>query len=570
MRRDRGLPVLREKELLAAGVDVGPLRRITVVLGRAGGGKWHVPAKDAGWRSHCRYAQHLTGSPLALLDVCEHVCRHCAPVVSVEPGEEALWRAAADVVAADGRVRRLEEQEAGPRSWEGYARVLWEAARHRDAEIRRELEAWTADPSVGAGARQMLKAWSGVLERSEAVLVIWRAAAPAAREVTSVSGACDAVAADETVQRAGQELAAAVLRSRWAEPFDVWAAVRRAWSGVRDQGGEATAARAAAMRAVEAVWGGLRVRDVTALPEPALVAGAGFASPAQWADAEFQHRWQQYMVDCCDRLEEALGAATGDGGDGWQLVLVSGWPLTSKRDAELAYLAQYEQHGPAVPFGGRRTGYGVEPDHAVVLAVPRFAARHAADHTRDDRQRVVLGPELVAGTAGPDERDVLALLRGAYPYLSVDAEGDGPGAGPTAMVTTARAVRRAAQLGRRAAYSGPDSMEVYNDLVVGKYSWVPDDEHPGPAAAEMENLPVHWLKDWMLCLDVECGMRDETVLHRLYGTVTSYEPGTGRVGFSPTGGHPAILVPVHRIVALTGDRQRRSDGQVPAYEPYEG
>ncbi|MFG2684138.1 hypothetical protein [Streptomyces sp. NPDC048392] len=65
-------------------------------------------------------------------------------------------------------------------------------------------------------------------------------------------------------------------------------------------------------------------------------------------------------------------------------------------------------------------------------------------------------------------------------------------------------------------------------------------------------------------------MRDETVLHRLYGTVTSYAPGTGRVGFSPTGGHPAIPVPVHRIVALTGDRQRRGNGQAPAHEPYEG
>ncbi|MFC8784931.1 hypothetical protein [Streptomyces nigra] len=188
---------------MAAEVDVGPLRRITVVLGRAGGGKWHVPAKAAGWRSHCRYAQHLTGSSLALLDVCEQVCRRCAPLVRVEPGEEALWRAAADVVAADGRVRRLQEQEAGPRSWEGYARVLWEAARHRDAEVRRGLEAWTADPSVGAGARQMLKAWAGVLERSEAVLAGWRAAAPAAREVTSVSGACDAVAAGGDVQRTG-------------------------------------------------------------------------------------------------------------------------------------------------------------------------------------------------------------------------------------------------------------------------------------------------------------------------------------------------------------------------------
>jgi hypothetical protein len=373
-----------------------------------------------------------------------------------------------------------------------------------------------------------------VVCRSETALAGWRAAAPAARSAMSVSGACDAVAADGTVQQEGMQLAAAVLRSRWAEPFDVWSAVRRAWSGVRDQGGGAPAARTAAMRAVEAVWGGARVRDVTALPEPALVAGAGFASPGQWADAEFQHRWQQYVLDCCGRLEEALGSATGDGGDGWQLVRVSGWPLTRKRDAELAYLAQYEQHGPTVPFGGRRTGYGVEPDHAVVLAVPRFAAGHSAEHTRDDRQRVILGPELVAGSAGSDERDVLALLRGAYPYLPADTEGDGPGARPTAMVTAARAVRRAAQLGRRAAYSGPDSMEVYNDLVVGKYSWVPDDEHPGPAAAEMEELPVHWLKDWMLCLDVECGVRSETVLHRLYGTVTSYEPGTGRVGFSAT------------------------------------
>ncbi|MFD7957235.1 hypothetical protein ACFV4X_27560 [Streptomyces ardesiacus] len=488
VRRDRGLPVLRERELLVARVNVGPLRRITVVLGRAGGGKWHVPAKSAGWRSHCRYAQHLTGSPLVLLDVCEHVCRRCAPVVRVEPGEEVLWRAAAEVVAADRRVRTLEEQEAGPRSWEGYARVLWEAARHRDAEVRRALGPWTADPSAGAGARQLLTAWSGVLERSESVLAGWRAAAPAAREVTSVSGACDAVAAGGDVQRTGRELAAAVLPSRWGQPFDVWAAVRRAWSGARDQGGEAAAARAAAMRAVEAAWGGMRVRDVTALPEPALVAGAGFTSPAQWADAEFGHRWQQYVVDCCERLEEALRGAPAGGSDGRQL-LVSGWPLTSKRDAELAYLAQYEQHGPAVPFGGRRTGYGVEPDHAVVLAVPRFAARHAAEHTRDDGQRIVLGPELVAGGAGPDERDVQALLRGAYPYLPADAEGDGPGARPTAMVTTARAVRRAAQLGRRAAYRGPTRWRSTTTWSSARTAGFPTTSTPAPQPPRWRTSP---------------------------------------------------------------------------------
>ncbi|WP_093895604.1 hypothetical protein [Streptomyces sp. Ncost-T10-10d] len=436
--------------------------------------------------------------------------------------------------------------------------------------MRGRLEPWAGDPSVGAGARQMLQAWSAVLERSETVLARWRAAAPAARSATSVSGACDAVAADGEVQREGLQLAAAVLKSRWAVPFEAWAAIRRAWSGVRDQGGEAGAARAAAMRAVEAAWGGARVSDVTALPEPALVAGARFSSPAQWADAEFQHRWQQYVLDCCDKLEEALQGAPGKGGDGQQLMLVTGWPLTRQQDAELAYLAQYEQYGPTVPFGSRRAGYSIEPDHAVVLAVPGFAARHAADHTRDDQQRIALGPDLPAGTAGPDERDVLALLRGAYPYLPADAADDGAGARPTAMVTTARAVRRD-QRNQRVGYSGhDDSLEVYNDLVVGKYSWVPDDDHPGPAAAVLEKQPIHWLKDWVLCLDVERGSRPETFLHRLYGTVTSYQPDTGRVMFVPTGGHPAIAVPVHRIVALTGDRRRRSEGQVPAHEPYDG
>ncbi|MFH8736553.1 MULTISPECIES: hypothetical protein [unclassified Streptomyces] len=108
-------------------------------------------------------------------------------------------------------------------------------------------------------------------------------------------------------------------------------------------------------------------------------------------------------------------------------------------------------------------------------------------------------------------------------------------------------------------------MEVYNYLVVGKYSWVPDDAHPGPAAAEMENLLIHWLKDWMLCLDIECGLRTASAVRHS----DLLRARAGRVGFSPAGGHPAISVPVHQIVALTGDRQRRSDGQVPAHEPYE-
>ncbi|MFB0620260.1 hypothetical protein [Streptomyces sp. AGS-58] len=48
--------------------------------------------------------------------------------------------------------------------------------------------------------------------------------------------------------------------------------------------------------------------------------------------------------------------------------------------------------------------------------------------------------------------------------------------------------------------------------------------------------------------------------------MTYFEADTGRVGFSPTGGHPAVALPVHRIVALSGDRQRRGPGQVAAHE----
>lgn len=114
---------------------------------------------------------------------------------------------------------------------------------------------------------------------------------------------------------------------------------------------------------------------------------------------------------------------------------------------------------------------------------------------------------------------------------------------------------------------GLESIERYNDLVVGAYIWVPDDDHPGAAAAELANLPFHWLREWTLWVGVECGSRPDTALHRLYGTVTFFEPDAGQMGFSPTGGHPAVALPVHRIVALSGDRQRRGPGQVPAHEP---
>ncbi|MGW4690675.1 hypothetical protein ACWEPM_38165 [Streptomyces sp. NPDC004244] len=43
-----------------------------------------------------------------------------------------------------------------------------------------------------------------------------------------------------------------------------------------------------------------------------------------------------------------------------------------------------------------------------------------------------------------------------------------------------------------------------------------------------------------------------------------------RLVFSPLGSHPPLRVPVHRIVALSGDEQRRRRHEFPAHEPYEG
>ncbi|MFE2536284.1 hypothetical protein [Streptomyces sp. NPDC059371] len=229
------------------------------------------------------------------------------------------------------------------------------------------------------------------------------------------------------------------------------------------------------------------------------------------------------------------------------------WPSTSS--------------GPTVPFGGRRTSYGWEPDHAVVLALPRFAARHAAEHIREHRGRITAGPELTPRADGPAEHDVLTLLRGAYPYVPADAGSDGADPRPTALVVKARTGRRAARQRTRSGRGGPESIERYNELVAGTYVWVPDDDHSGFAAAELTGLPIHWLKDWTLWVDIECGRRPDTALHRLYGTVVSFDPGAGIVGFCPVGGHPAIALPVHRIVALSGAPQRRGSGDVPAHEP---
>ncbi|KOG74617.1 hypothetical protein ADK77_04770 [Streptomyces antibioticus] len=67
---------------------------------------------------------------------------------------------------------------------------------------------------------------------------------------------------------------------------------------------------------------------------------------------------------------------------------------------------------------------------------------------------------------------------------------------------------------------------------------------------------------------------DQLAVERGIGALGEDQVGHGRRGPGRrlrlavvAGGHPAVALPVHRIVALSGDRRRRGAGQVPAHEP---
>ncbi|MGW4690674.1 hypothetical protein ACWEPM_38160 [Streptomyces sp. NPDC004244] len=140
-----------------------------------------------------------------------------------------------------------------------------------------------------------------------------------------------------------------------------------------------------------------------------------------------------------------------------------------------------------MPNGAQRSEYGqqIGPQYAVVLAVPTFAARHAEEHTRGSRGRVVVGPVVAEGASVGGE--VQGLLRAAFPYLEPDTADDGDHPEPSAAVRAAREARRLPDPGVRER--GDYSYARYNALVSGRWSWVPDDTAGGTAEAAMPTLP---------------------------------------------------------------------------------
>lgn len=578
----RDLDVLARADLERLGMALPAVTEATVGLVRSGGGgKWHVLAEKKQWSEHCQHAARAAGEPkeLVLLDVLDQVCARCAGRLPglLPDAVVALWRVCSLTVAADRFAAGLGE-DARARTWLGYAVALDRSPRKDDARVRELLRPALSGDEFGAQAWKAMASWSQVLERAEEQLAAYRKAAPPAVASVTVGAALDAVGREAAVHEQARVLErAAGGDRRWSE-VGVWDCVRLSWAHAREQGRCAVQAQDLARRALFERWGRQRVVDVSALPSPALTPVGSCSSPAEWAQQEYRHLWAAFVERWCERLEEEF-ASQHAGGEDEQLLMVADWPLTHRGD--LAYLSQFRQVGPAVPAGLREEAYErARKRHAVVLAVPRYAVEHAVAH--EDRSRWGHATVLTAGdvldTAAPEtaqaaEAAARGMLRTVYPYLPEDVARDGKRPQASAQVRTARAEQRAAR---------PDISDTHwaqqrerdvrwqwrRAFGEGVWAWVPGDTAAGPAAAQLQDLADHHYSWMVVRLDVEAGPRADRALVSLYGLLTGWDARRRVLTFTPQHGHRPIQVPVHRIVAMTGDRERRGRREAPMWEPY--
>ncbi|MFJ3946333.1 hypothetical protein [Streptomyces griseoaurantiacus] len=578
----RDLEVVARADLERLGMVLPAVTEATVGLVRSGGGgKWHVPTEKKQWSEHCQHAARAAGEPknLVLLDVLDQVCARCAGRLPARLPHAvvALWQACSLTVAADRFAVGLCE-DTRARTWLGYAVALDASPRKDDARVRELLRPVLSDDEFGAQAWKAMAGWSQVLERAEEQLAAYREAAPPAVASVTVGAALDAVGRETAVHEQAQVLErAAGGDRRWTE-VGVWDCLRLSWAHAREQGRCAVQAQDLARRAVFERWGRQQVVDVSALPCPALTPVGSCSSPAEWAQQEYRHLWAAFVERWCARLEEEF-AAQHTGGEDEQLLMVTDWPLTHRGD--LAYLSQFRQVGPAVPAGLREEAYGrTRKRHAVVLAVPRYAVEHAVAH--EDRPRWGQTTVLTAGdaldTTSPEsaqaaESAARVMLRAVYPYLPEDVATDGKRPQASAQVRAARAEQRAAR---------PDIADTHwaqqrerdvrwqwrRAFGDGIWAWVPDDTATGPAAVQMQDLADHHYSSMVVRLDVEAGPRTDNTLVSLYGLLTGWDARRRILNFAPQHGHRPMQVPVHRIVAMTGDRERRGRREAPMWEPY--
>lgn len=247
------------------------------------------------------------------------------------------------------------------------------------------------------------------------------------------------------------------------------------------------------------------------------------------------------------RLRAALHDGQAHCGNGEQLLLVAGWPITSEPDREVAYLTQYPVLAQAVITGRYRHP---QPSlqripWAVVLRVPAFAAGHAAAHHSD---YLYAKPGAVVPGDTVDERDIRALLRPAAGYLPEDCAGDGTG--PLPPVTAWRADAGPGDDLRQWAREHGD----YHWHLPQRWTWIPaDDPHPaGPGSAQMLQQLCRALHRHTVVLVTAAGEADALQRLELLVSPQAVDPDTAALTYRPYDlpDCPTVTVPWRRIIGL--------------------
>ncbi|MGW3399530.1 hypothetical protein [Streptomyces hydrogenans] len=563
------VPDLSRRDLEQASLAVACVEAAEVLLARQGAGKkWHLPADRQPRYGGCRYAPSAgEGQKVRLLDVIGSVCLQCRNAITLPALVAGLWSACGEVVKA-GRQAGVWAQAAS-HTWLDFARAQVHFAGYRDAAVKKLLSGPLEDEQFAGQARSVLGAWESVMDRQRTALSAFRAQCPDAVLAVAVGTACDEVLSDRGIERTAEGLAQAV-RGGWGWNVPPDRVVCRAWSDSRVQGVAADVAGQAAVAALESAWGhGVRVTDVSALEPPMLTSGEGYSTPAAWADAEFRERWNAFARTCCARLEGALERVR-PGGEERVLLLVEGWPLVASADRDLAFLAQWDPEGPAVPtdFGlrryeeygshddfGRHSGY--ETSSAVVLAVPAWAAQRAQEGSRH-AGRIRVGSR-VTGEKSVDRRARMDLLRAVFPVLAEDFEADPARGRASELVRSGRdharsqlQARRPFQPDGRDVEQGADWLEY---LAVNRPGvlWVPgEDEASWVAAANLLNVLRGTFGSIVpVALLLETGPCSSAGLHILHGRLVGVDRDRELVVFALDGSdHWVFEIPVGRVVAV--------------------
>jgi hypothetical protein len=548
--------------LEAVGLSAQPFADLTMdVLRTSAKGKWHVPGPDADCCPYIAraYGYHRTDLPTQPVPVLGEYdwCRHCIRRVGLPGPAGVFYTVAGLIVAAAGWVAAVEEQAPGM-DWLDVAR--W--------TCRTPFGPPDPMPDLLAGlsgargwARHRLTAqglWQTLRRRTDAAMTLARQAAgpPGLRVVAA--RARDLVAGDPQTQAEAATLhaiAAGPFAIRdWSRP-DAGGIALDVWLAAIAQDGDAEAAFAAMLTAVEERYQHAPVRDVSLLPQPALTPPDGHDSPAAWAAAEYAQLRRYTVAQWCVRLDDALARAQTSGTDTERLLLLSGWPITVSTEREIAYLTQYPVLERAV-LADPGTSFPAiqEIPWVVVLRVPEFAADHATAH-RSEHLRARAGTTILRPGQPADPREVRDLLRLAAGFLSSDADSD-----PVTGLPPVAAWR--VELHHHTDLADWTRNGGHLWELPSRWQWIPDiptagdDPRSGEvlvqlaAALRCGGQPAH--------LRIAAGPPDALIPVDLIGYPqhADNDPRGTHLTYAPWDlpGCPTVRVPLHRIIAIADPR----------------